>query len=114
MIVSIINIELKLKYSITVKIQLWKGATPILIIIEIIKIISFFILTPISIEITVINMAVDAILWIIKYFIIDSEDIWLLVFCIIGINDIKETSNPIHIEIQLLQQIVIITPIIIL
>lgn len=92
--------------------QLWKGAIPNLISIEIVKINSFIILTPINITTTLSKNNVEATLWIIKYLIMDS-DLILLEFWINGIKDNNEISSPIHIDNQLFEQIVIITPIII-
>jgi hypothetical protein len=92
---------------------LWNGADPILIIIDIVNVISFIILTPISIQITLNRNMVEEIHWIMKYFIIDSDEELILLEFIRGMNEISESSIPIHIEIQLFEQIVIITPIII-
>lgn len=65
------------------------------------------------IKINLSKNKVDAILWITKYFIIDSEDMEFEL-CINGKNTNIETSKPIHIVNQLFEVMVIITPIFII
>lgn len=103
--------------SITSGNQKWKGAAPnfinnaefnIILNVDsiLLKINSLFN----KIIIIENNKIIEAIVWVIKYFIEDSDFIIFLEEFIRGIIEIKLISNPIHILIQEYEEIEIIVP----
>lgn len=107
--VNIMNIGKISIPSIISTTQLWNGAAPVLIIIDVVKIILKFISELVIINNTPNIINDDLILWIIKYFIDDSDDS-IVFLIIIGINDINDISIPIQIKNQLFEEIEIIIP----
>lgn len=86
--------------------QKWKGAAPIFIKNVVLRINEIYILVLtlyiklIDIIIILNNIIVEAIVWVIKYFIAASEFCILLVFLIKGIIESRLISSPIHIPIH--------------
>lgn len=112
---QVINIKALIQFnpSITSGNQKWKGAAPIFVNKEELKIsvkISWLYINFIDIIIIENNKIVDAKAWVIKYFIAASDSNEFFVLLINGIKDKRLISNPIHIPIQEYEEIEINVP----